>query len=181
MAGLVPLFVSTIAEVQQRLRLTGTAEGTDAYAMIEEAVRTVRAGFYRKISVERIAEIAAFTSEMNPITENGVIRQLAEVTEVKWIRYELMRTMPVLFSDSVATVQDAWNAEGMLRGTKPDEREYEMRRLWADIEQAMSPLRGDEEIPKETAANTSVYVSETNPPVAPRASVFGSGGGFMGW
>lgn len=170
--AVLTLFISNIADVKARLRLSGVPAGVDADKMIEEAIRAARVFFYRRLSIDRITEIANFVQEMNPVTNDGVIRQLAEITELKAIRYELLRTMPTLFYDSAPTTQQMWNEEGMLRGTKPDEREMEMRRLEADLEQSINLLGGSELMPNETEATTSVFVSKSPNP-RPYESVFG--------
>lgn len=162
--AIAPLFISSVVDVKKRLRLSGVVDSSNAQSMIEEALRTVRVGFYRRISNERISEIASAAVTENPTNDAEIIRQLAEVTELKWIRLELLRTMPTLFADSTPLTQEAWNTEALLRGSSVSERDMEIRRLEADIEQAMSVLVELEQLSEETTVKTSVYIPTIPPP-----------------
>lgn len=155
-----PLFVADMSTLKARIRMSGAPSSTDVQDLIEEAVRTVRAGFYREIAADRISTIKTITEDENPTTENGILRLLASTTELKWVRYELMRTVPTLFFDSAPAAQTAWNEEGMLRGTSNSEREAEMKRLWADIQAAIPLLEGETEITEESTIKIFVLEPE---------------------
>jgi hypothetical protein len=172
-----PLFLPDIATVKARLRMTGVPAGTDAESLIEEAIRTVRVGFYRKLSSSRITTLLGYASTDNPSTSTEVLRVQAEITELKWIRYELMRTIPTLFFDSSPSSGEAWNREGLVRGMGTDERTKEMDRLMADVIGALDGLEGVDEYPNEVSNKVQAFAPA--PPVpAPGDSLFG---GWRSW
>lgn len=172
---IAPLFVYDTDTVKARLRMSGVPSGVDAQQLIEEAMRTVRVGFFRQVSASQIQILTGQAPVENPTNEADVLRQLAEVTEIKWIRYELMRTIPTLFFDSAPSAQQAWNEEAMLRGTSNAERDAELKRLWSEIVQNLTLLEGEETIPDETVGGAKVFVPDSAPP-RPGASLFGMPG-----
>lgn len=155
--ALQPLFIIDIDTVKERLRLSGVPSDRDAQRLIEEAVRSVRVGFYRYLTESRVLTILATAEIENPTTGAGAIRQLASVTELKWIRYELMRTIPTLFFDSSASAHQSWQEDqAMLRGVSSSEKDMELKRLWLEISSALGLLEGDVQIPEETSVKAFV-------------------------
>lgn len=161
--AIAPLFVASMADVKARLRMSGVPAGVDANDLIEESVRTVRAGFYRQLEASRITTILGTTEVDNPTSTADVLRQIASVTEIKWLRYELMQTIPTMFFDSAPAAQQAWNEEGMVRGMTSTERESQLKRLWDDINDALIVLAGEEEMPDESSLKIFVLEPEAGP------------------
>lgn len=157
--ALLPLFNTSIEVVKSKLRMSGVPSTNDGQALIEEAIRTVRVEFYRRIPVDRIEYLASLTSDENPTTDEGILRQVAEVIEIKWIRYELLRSLSTLSLDSSASALEAWNDGSVFRGTSVSDREQELRRLMQEIQEKLDVLRGEEEVPDEM--DVSVRVAGT--------------------
>jgi len=172
--AILPLFNATVESVKARLRLQGVAATDPGQPLIEGAVQAVRVGFYRQIEQAQINVLLSYSSVENPTNEQEVLRQLAEVTELKWIRYELMRSMPMLFMDSAAGTQQAWNDEGIFRGMGVAERDAELKRLWSEIVQSLSLLTADETIPDETTMRVDVFVPDSAPMRPFGSLMFGS-------
>jgi hypothetical protein len=144
-----PLFGVALADLKTRLRLTGVETTSDAEQVIDEAILTVRMGFQRRLNFARIAEIEAFSSTANPDDEQETLHALARVTQVKWVRKELLRTLPTLFMDASGEARDAWNEEAPFRQSGPSERDVEVARLDSEIEANLQILAGEDQIGDE--------------------------------
>lgn len=175
-----PLFIDSIDTVKKRLRLSGVPSTADAESLIEEAMRNVRVGIFRKLDQSRIDYLVSAASVEAPVNQDQALRQLAETTELKWIRYELMRTIPTLFFDAAPSANQAWNTEGLFRGTTVSDRENELRRLKDDIDASMIVLEGDVAMPNEVEIEPMVFVSPTPPPLPGQSIRSNTWGGWGG-
>lgn len=153
--AVAPLFVADMTTLRARLRLSGVPDSSDAMNVIDSAVQTVRTGFYTELGTERVAEIAAFASTDTPTAENEVLRTVAEGAEVKWVRYELMHLLPVLFIDGSGQREQAWNDEGAFRAANGAGIERMRQALRAEIDKALDLLSGDTEIGERTSVRSA--------------------------
>lgn len=158
--AVAPLFVASMDAVRARLRLSGVADASDAMDAIDEAVRVVRTNIYARLGLTRVGELVGYSSTDTPTTENEILRTVAEGMEVKWVRYELLGTLPVLFMDGSGQREQAWNDEGAFRPGGPAGAEGERRRLMAEIDRALDLLSGTSTI----GGQTTVRASSIAPP-----------------
>lgn len=141
---IAPLFVTDMATLKSRLRLSGAAQ-PDALAVIDECVERVRVGFYDALGVTRITDIKATAYGANATTAAGILRTKAANTEIKWVKACLLRELPTLFMDSSGATQEAWNEEGLTRTRSSKSIETEIKALTQDILAALSDLSGDDD------------------------------------
>lgn len=135
-----PLFNQNRTQLLRKLRLSG-AISPDAASAIDAAIQGVRVRIYDRLGEERVTTIKATTLTDNPTDSTGIIRLKAAVLEEKWVRYELMRSMPVIFHDSDGESLAAWNNEDFaIRGRGSDTKEAELERLQADIAELLAEL-----------------------------------------
>lgn len=134
-----PLFSQNLTELRKALRLSGVSKNNDASVMIEQAVMGVRTGFVRKLGQSKVDAILAHALTPSPTTQGEYLRSLAVVCETKWVRMELMRTMPQLFSDG-NSVTKIWNEEGAFRDVPYLQHRDELRRLQEDVDVMLSTL-----------------------------------------
>ena len=139
--GIVPLFAPSREALITRLRLNNTVSDS-GIACIDQAIEQVRAQFYRRLGRVRISQLLQMSYTENPTTDDGVLRALAYTTEVLWMRYFLLRSMPTMFADNASEVPAVWNQEGFVRGTSPG-TSSELRRLESEIEAALAELQAD--------------------------------------
>lgn len=144
-----PLFVADVATLKSKIRLSGVPSTSDADDIINEAVLTVRAGFYRELGSTQIAAIQGITFVEDPASDDEVKRAVANVTEVKWVKAELMRAMPLMFMDGNAQQDQIFQDEALFRDASQRQLDQERIRLENEVEQAMELLRGDASIGSE--------------------------------
>lgn len=156
-----PLFVADLDTLKGKLRLSGIEAGTDAENMLDEAVLTVRAGFFREIGQERVGIIQAITFVADPTTNEQALRATANVCEVKWVRAEVLRTMPTVFQDSSAEAANIFQTEALFRDTSDQQIETQRRHLMSEIEDHLDLLRGDELIGDSADSGLKYFSSES--------------------
>lgn len=156
-----PLFVTDIDTLKGRLRLSGSVS-SDSVAIIEDAVQKVRIGFYRALGASRITTLLALGEDDNPVTDDGILRATASVTEVMWVRRLLLRTMPVLLLGSQSSDQTAWNQDGLVREAGHGSVEAEINRLKKEIDENLQILAGEEDDTGDVLAST-IGPDETPP------------------
>lgn len=135
-----PLFVVDLDTLKQKLRLTGIVADSDADLVFQEALLTVRRGFYDRLGLTAIATIEAITFTEDPDTDDEYRRLLANVVEVKWVRLQCLKTMPVVFMDGSGDTLEQWNKEAAFRQGPMPEKEW--KRLEQDLEDALVLLAG---------------------------------------
>lgn len=143
--AVAPLFSSDMASLKAGLRLSGVPTGVDAEKMIDDATESARTFFHRRLGTDRVNEILAISLVENPTTADGVLRNQARLTEIKYLKLDLMKRLRLLFIDSSSRVDQAWNTEGLLRDVSSEQAENIMRWLWNEIESDLAYLAGDEE------------------------------------
>lgn len=165
--AVAPTFVKDMATLKARLRMTGAAN-TDTLTMVDDAVREARVGFIRRLGSNRVTTIAGYTRSDAPTTAHELLRDVAESTEVTWVRYLLFQTLPTLFLDASAISQEAWNAETLSR-QYDREKGKELARMEGVIADGLAYLGGNvEEVDRVRAASIE---PDTTPP-RPFATVF---------
>lgn len=135
-----PLFVADLDILKKKLRLSGLVEDTDGDVVFQEALATVRRGFYDRLGLSLIDEILDTTFTEEPATREEYRRLLANVVEAKWTRLQCLRTMPVVFMDGSGDTQEQWNKEAAFRQGPLSDREW--KRLEKDLEDALVLLAG---------------------------------------
>jgi hypothetical protein len=147
--AVAPLFVADMVTLKGKLRLSGVATGTDAQAQIEEAVQSVRTGFYRRLGLSRLTYLQGLPFVEAPSSDTGYLRMLANTVEVIWTRLELMKTMPQLFMDARGSTVEIWNTEAAFRQGSLGQKEIE--RLEAQLEDELAILAGTQQAGNETS------------------------------
>lgn len=168
-----PLFAADEKALKKRLRLSGIAKKDDITTMLQDAILVVRAGFYRALGKTRVDELVALTAADDPSTEDEHIRAIANVTEVKWVRMELMRTTPMIFADSSGSTLQVWNDEAAFREMGAGEINREVQRLDSEIKLNLEFLKGTQSAGSE--ATMGIITLEPEAAAAspkPGASVF---------
>lgn len=169
-----PVFVATVLEMQSKLRLSDLQTSTDAFEIFEEALLEVRAGFIRRLGNARVTTIAGYSFSETPTTEEETLRLIANVTEVKWTRAILMRTLATRFLDTSASALSDMQVEAAFRDTGSFEREQEIKRLNFEIEENLQLLEASDNIVSETKGHATVLEPNTtdNTIIRPGETVF---------
>lgn len=141
-----PVFVSSLAVMKQSLRLSGVPTGSDADVMVQSALMQVRAGFYSRLGLARVAALVAISSVANPTTNDGILRGIAEETEVMWTRCLLLDRLPLQFMDSSGAEQEILNQEGTTRSMSAEVLREQKLACKAQIEEWLDILSGDVEL-----------------------------------
>lgn len=158
-----PLFIADAATLKAKLRLSGVAASSDADDIINEAILTVRAGFYRELGGPLVATLVALSFTEMPTTNDEILRAVANTTEVKWVRAELFRTMPLSFLDSNADQNQVFQDEAMFRDSSQNQLDQERARLESDIQQNLDLLRGSEDIATEATLRVATMCAVIKP------------------
>jgi hypothetical protein len=145
-----PLFVADLATLKSKIRLSGVAAANDAEDIINEAILTVRSGFYRELGAARTAVLVALPFNESPTTENEILRAVANITEVKWVRLELMRTLPTMFKDGTAEQNQIFQDEALFRDTTQQQLDADRLLCEQQIAENLDLLRGDESLGTES-------------------------------
>lgn len=139
----VPLFIADLDTLKAELRLSGVADTTDAHAIVEAAVREVRAGFYLRLGVARVATLVAITPAASPDDADEVLRSIAELCEALWVRCLLLDRLPTQFMDGGSGAQEFLNQEGIFRSLSAEQREQQRVRCQTQVEEYLDILAGD--------------------------------------
>ncbi len=158
-----PLFITDLATLKSKLRLSGVAAASDADGIINEAILTVRAGFYRELGGPLVTSLVALPFTELPVTNDQILRAVANTTEVKWVRAELFRTMPLSFMDGNADQNQVFQDEAMFRDTSQHQLDQERVRLESDIQQNLDLLRGSEDIATEATMRVATISASVTP------------------
>jgi hypothetical protein len=159
--AVAPLFLSSMDELQERLRLSGISAETDAEAILEQAVRAARWKIYAALDTSRIAAILSYTATDTPSTDNEYLRQIADDLEVKLVKLELTWSLPMLFQDTSGEAIQAWNDEGTFRSSETSLDKLR-KFLNSEIERAFEILRGED--PQDTGYSRAILLGPKTPP-----------------
>lgn len=138
-----PLFVRTKDDLLKALRLSQVPDTNDAKFQIDEAIRNARVNFYTALGADLVATTKAKPFSTQPSTADEISRALASSVEVKMVRAELLRVMPVMFMDGANTVQ-AWNQEPAFREGSYLQTKSELTRLENEIREGLTMLLSGE-------------------------------------
>lgn len=143
--------------LKARLRLAGA---TNASAVIDQAVEDVRVGFYRRLTAETVTTLLAIAYSEAPTTDDEVKRSLANYAEVKWVRKELLRTLPTLFMDTAGKANSLWNEEAGFQRPFQSQINKEIDKLEAEIDDALRVLSGEDGLRDNDSMNVSTIEPE---------------------
>ena len=144
-----PLFLASTTVLKQRLRLSGVKPSGEI--LIEDAIESARVTFYRRLGLTRVTVLLSYSYTENPTTENGILRALANQTETRLIRAQLLRTMSTLFKDGSGSASELWNQEGIFRTRSVDEIRSETGIITSEVEDAFDILSGVEAIGEDVS------------------------------
>lgn len=148
--AVAPLFVASMSVLQQRLRLSSIDSGADAQDILEDAVAQVRVGFYMRLGTTRTAQLVALSSSDNPTTNDAILRKIAEVAEVTWVRVILMDRLPMLWMDQSGGQNEVYNQEGAFRSMDPVGLRQTLVRMREQLDDWMAFLAGEVELGDDT-------------------------------
>lgn len=155
MASNDPLFVANMATLLERLRLSGVpTAATDTLAIIDEAVLRARLAFYRRLGESRVAQLVAITYMVNPVSEDTILRALANSVEVDLVRVELMQRLPMAFMDASGDINKRWNQEAPFRERGPLDPSRLVKDLLNRLEEDFQMLAQEEELANEVGLKT---------------------------
>lgn len=155
-----PLFVESLETMKSQLRLSGVPAGRDANEIISDAVLEAKVGFYRKLGEGRVSYLLGVTYTENPTSSAERLRVIANLTEVKWCRLILMRTLPVMFMDGNNATLQTWNEESAFRGMTREDILLETKRLENEITENLDLLSGSETFGNETSIRGTMFEPE---------------------
>jgi len=161
-----PIFAESRDSLVSQLRLSG-ASSDDATAAIDAAMSAVAIGLYDRMGSGLVDTIRSYTYSNDP-TSGAQSRQRLKgaVIEEKWVRYELMRKMPVLFVGSRGASLDRWNQEELTRDGEV--RDSELQRLWSEVLDGIDDLRGNT---NAGAVSAVTFGPDTTPVCRPGDSI----------
>jgi hypothetical protein len=119
--------------LKERLRLSRLPESSGAVGLLQEAVMTVRLGFFQELGGSRVSQLQAIPFTETPATANELLRAQAHAVEVKWVRYELSRTLPMLFADGNNDNGQIFHDEAAFRRAADSQLESMRAFLWEEI------------------------------------------------
>lgn len=134
-----PLFAPTREFLVRALKLSQVPQENDGYTQIDTAVQTIRMRFYQQLGTTRVTELSNLPYTANATSTAEQMRALAVSTEIKWVRHELMRTMPTLFKAGTSLIQ-SWDAEAGFRENTYLSMRDELKRLESEIQEALVVL-----------------------------------------
>lgn len=141
--AIAPLFLEDMTTLLGRLRLSAVTGG-DALNIVGDAVMQVRVNVYARLGVARVDEIVAYGSEEDPEDHDEVMRSIAEVMEVTWVRLLLLDRLPALWMDQSGGDRETFNQEGTFRSLdSPNAQEKLRARLQLQVDEWMAILAGD--------------------------------------
>jgi hypothetical protein len=173
--SVTPLFAPSRQHVKNALRLKGVASESNAEELIDESIQLVKSTLYRRLGPTRTAELQAISFVKQPRTDADYKRLIAATTEVKWIRIELMRIMPLMFVDGNPTDQ-VWQSEAAFRSAAVGQVLSEIRRMEREVEEALEVLTGNALLgDSQKGRVTNIGPIE---PTVPGASIQAQGGSY---
>lgn len=146
---MTPLFVANPEDLKAALRLSAVCEDRDANVLIARALQSVRENFYRRLGQARMGQLVLLVPSLTPSTPDEIIRSIAETTEIKWVRLELLDVMPTMFMDGSNNTLEGWDEAAPYRTTSSFQVAELKKSLRASIEENLDMLalresQGDE-------------------------------------
>jgi len=147
---MTPLFVQNPEDLKAALRLSAVCEGNDAQVLIDRALQAVREHFYRRLGQPRMAQLILLPPSIAPTTADEILRSIAETTEIKWVRLELLDSMPTMFMDGSNNTLEEWDEAAPFRSTSSFQIAELKKTLFKAIEENLDMLAGRETQGDET-------------------------------
>ena len=164
-----PLFVSSLAVLKEKLRLSGLPTGKDGEAILNEGILAAREKFHRRLGASRVTTLLALVFTETPTTHDEVLRSIANTTEVLLVRRELLCTLPVAFVDGNKPLT-IFGTEAPFRHLGPSDLQIVKGKLDCEIEENLQILEGSDSIGGEERG-LQVAVIEPEAVVGPFHSV----------
>ncbi len=137
-----PTFWKTTEDIKTRLRLQNISVDEAGQSIVEDAVLQVRSNFWSRLGIDRVAVLQGYTYTDNPVTAEENLNALARLCELKWVRLELAKVMPLLFKEGANQVQHVWNEEGAFRDVSQFDIAKMIERWQMDIDYDLELLKG---------------------------------------
>jgi hypothetical protein len=169
--AVAPLFVADMTTLKTALRLDKMA-AAGALATLDQAVKDVRIGFYRRLGAAQITTIKLTNDVDAPTTDAEITRSLATSVEVRWMRLLLIRRLSTMFVDASGQKQLKWNEEAGFLANNPVPTVDEVEKLEAEIDLDMGALSGDVDL-DDTQFNVASLAPDVTPDL-PGATVWPS-------
>ncbi len=141
------LFIPTFDDLLARLKLSGAADG-DTLVVIDQAIRQVRAGFYKELGADRIAYIQAGVASVppDPMTDADILHVKAEEAEALWVKLKLAVELPMLFVAGGDSIRERWNEEQLTRDLGRGDQATLIGEMSERLDELLAELRGDEDV-----------------------------------
>lgn len=152
-----PLFIADYTVLLTRLRMDGIADDdhvNSEFAIVEDAVRRVRIGFFDRLGATRIAELQAIAFNPNPVSDDDLQRMRADQAELLWIKKELIKELPVYFLDGSGRYRENWNEEGLLRQKDQEQLDAMALQICEELERVLTTLTGAGDNPSAIKCST---------------------------
>jgi hypothetical protein len=155
-----------MAELQKNLRLSAVQfdDSEDAQVIIERGVEQARGDIYLNLGVAKANEWAAVSFVENPTTEEGVLRMICNLLEVKLVLCHLVASLPNFFMDDSGGTQESYNDEAAFRKKNSEERREFCDKLKAEVAYYYALLLGTIELGDGKSLNISVIGPTEEPP-----------------
>lgn len=142
-----PLFVASLEELKANLRLSGLDQkpNSDANELLEQALQSAIVRFYSELTEAQILAIQTTPFVEQPTSAAEAQRMLANLTEIRMVRLEAMRVMPVRFMDTIGSARQDWNQEAPLVDSLTEQEKQE-ELLQTQIADAFSILSGEKDL-----------------------------------
>jgi len=140
--SITPLFISSMAVLKARLRLTAAAQ-SDTLAVLDRAVEETRIEFIYALGESRVTAILAIAYTENATTQAALVRTKANNVEASMVRLRLMRELPSLFMDASGAQNQDWNETSPF--ARRNDTDKEIARLESEIAEGLAFLSGEAE------------------------------------
>lgn len=138
--AVAPLFVPSKSELRKALRMSAISSDSDALKMIDAAIQTAAVLFYRSLGADKIALLRSIPYPNTPYSDLEYLRVLAASTEIKAVRAQLLRTIPLMLMDG-SIAPKTWHEEaGFREGNNALLMRDELKRLDAEIAAGLEQL-----------------------------------------
>lgn len=159
-----PLFIPSTEALKRSIRLSGVPLGTDAQSMIEEAILAVRIKIYEYVGVDGVDEILTTPYTPQPTTEAELRRAIAYKAELAGVKCELLKVLPVHFTDGSSRGDQAWNEEAFTRDSTTFDTEREIERCQLEFIRLLEELANpaDTDLKEDSIRSDVVEKLDTN-------------------
>ena len=158
-----PVFVADFDTLKIELRLDQVPAGEDTENLVHQALRDTRLGLWRKLGDSRIQKIKAWALVDDPRSNNEYLRHLANQTEIKWVKWFLTWTLPMLFSDDSGDADMHWNQDPTFRQVSGMNLDKLRTEYWDEILNNLDLLSGDEDAENETTVDVKTFGPDPKP------------------